>query len=399
MTSEQKTLLAVLSNVLFSNSAISYEVEDWDSVFKEASHQAVLSLTYSLMEKTDIPKSILNKWCAKESADIANNIKCLHNHTLLNDWLKTENIPYVILKGASSAYYYLSPELRTMGDVDFLVKDTDLDRVGGILESKGLSKLNQDHDAHLVYRGNGMHYEMHYKVAGIPQGKPELLVKQYLQDVFDVSELKTIDGESFVLPSKFHHGLIILLHTIHHLTGEGIGLRHLCDWAVFENSLSEQEFRNTFEDSLKAIGLWKFAQILTRTSIKYLGASNREWAQLDNDDIVDELMEDILTSGNFGKKDTERAKESLLISSRGKNGVGHTGMFSQFIYSMNDRIRHIWPFTKKNYLFLVLGWFMYGFRYIGLLITGKRELTNVNHLINESERRREIYSKLKLYEV
>ena len=38
------------------------------------------------------------------------------------------------------------------------------------------------------------------------------------------------EGEKIRIPAPFHHGLILLLHTVHHMLGEGIGLRHLCDW-------------------------------------------------------------------------------------------------------------------------------------------------------------------------
>ena len=131
-------------------------------------------------------------------------------------------------------------------------------------------------------------------------------MREYTADIFEKAQKKRVgDGEA-VLPSQFHHGLIFLLHTCHHLTGEGVGLRHLCDWAVFENSLSDRKFRELFEEKLKKLGLWCFAQILTRCSIKYLGAEEREWAVAD-EVVVDSLMEDILTGRNFGKKDKNRS--------------------------------------------------------------------------------------------
>ena len=58
---------------------------------------------------------------------------------------------------------------------------------------------------------------------------------------------------------------------ISHMTSESIGLRHLCDWAVFVNSISNNEFVGLFSENLKSFGLWKFAQIMTATSEKYLG--------------------------------------------------------------------------------------------------------------------------------
>lgn len=98
-----------------------------------------------------------------------------------------------------------------------------------------------------------MHLEMHFNLAGIPEGKPGELVREYSKDIYEKASLCRLNNGEAMLPSPFHHGLIILLHTCHHMTGEGIGLRHLCDWAVFVNSLSDDEFRQLFEDRLKKI--------------------------------------------------------------------------------------------------------------------------------------------------
>lgn len=399
MTIDQKTILDILSQELFANTC-SLKVEDWNAVYKESVQQAVSPLVYECLDKSLLPSDVLNAWKNDANAALANNIRIIHNHALLDQWMNEAEIPYVILKGAASASYYPKPVYRSMGDVDFLVPLEYLDRAGEVLESQGLKKWKQEHDAHIVYRGYGkMHFEMHYKVAGIPEGKPGEIIRNYLKDIFENTRVQGIGAESFVIPSHFYHGLVLLLHTIHHLTGEGIGLRHLCDWAVFENSLSDEEFCTLFEERLKEVGLWRFAQILTRVSIMYLGAEDREWSKLENDTPVDAFMEDILSAGNFGNKDGDRSKQTLLISSRGKNGVGHNSMFSQFIQSMNYRINMRWPFTKKNCLCLILGWILYCIRYVGLIITGKRNVINASELVHESSRRRNIYKDLKLYEI
>lgn len=70
-------------------------------------------------------------------------------------------------------------------------------------------------------------------------------------------------------------------------------------------------------------------------SIKYLGAEKREWAE-ETDELADQLMEDILSSGNFGVKDAGRSYQTMMISDRGKDGVGKNGMFSQFVESVNN---------------------------------------------------------------
>lgn len=303
--------MQLLCKALFSRQ-VEVKNADWTEVLTEAKNQAVVQLIDSVLDKSLLSPDEAKSWKQTASQDIANNIRIGHNHSLLHEWMSVPNIPYVILKGVASASCYPTPAYRSMGDVDFLVKTEDVERAGKVLEEHGLKPWDQEHISHIVYRGPRMHYEMHFNIAGTPNGTAGDLVREYTKDIFDTAETKSIVSGVATLPSPFHHGLILLLHTCHHLTGEGIGLRHLCDWAVFENSFLEVEFKQLFEDKLKTIGLWRFAQILTKVSIKYLGAEEREWAVAD-DELVDALMEDILSGGNFGKKDQTRSIQTMLI--------------------------------------------------------------------------------------
>jgi hypothetical protein len=383
MTQEQQSLLNILSNSLFNHHNPVLE-----SPLMEAQAQAVSGIVCAAMK--DAPEQLL-------FMEASNSARIFYNHAVLHKWLSSSNIPYVILKGCASAYYYPDPTLRSMGDVDFLVPGDYLEAAGQILEAQGLKPWDENHIAHIVYRGAGMCYEMHFKVAGFPNGHAGELMEQYFSDVFDKAELKMVGDSQMMLPSPFHHGLVLLLHTVHHMTGEGIGLRHLCDWALFENSLSNDEFVEMYEDKLQAVGLWRFAQILTQVSIKYLGAEKREWAG-EADELADQLMEDILSAGNFGVKDTGRSYQTMMISDRGKAGVGKTGMFSQFVESVNNVLYLKIPAAKKYKALLIPGWLFYGGRYGVRVLVGKRKNMLDKDIVEGAEKRRNLYKRLELYE-
>lgn len=392
MTLEQHALITLLSKGLFGNPAVMPAV-DFKALVKEADSQAVNAIVSNAVDIFDD-----ESWKKRALATVSNNIRVFYNHKTLHQWMTECDVPYVILKGCASASYYPDPLLRGMGDVDFLVPESEVDRADVILKSQGLKPWNQAHPSHIVYGGNGMHYEMHFRIAGLPDGKAGELLEEYLSDIFKKAELKTVGDSPMMLPSPFHHGIILLLHTCHHMTGEGIGLRHLCDWAVFENSLSDTEFRELFEEKLKAVGLWRFAQRLTQISIKYLGAEKRDWAG-EADEITERLMEDILSSGNFGFKDKNRSIQTRLISNRGKNGVGKTSTASQFVKSVNESVCLKIPAAKSYKLLLIPGWIFYGARYGVRIITGKRKNPLRRDVIEGASKRRELYKQLKLYEI
>ena len=92
--------------------------------------------------------------------------------------------------------------------------------------------------------------EVHFSLNGMPNSL-SLSFEKYLGNILDNTKELSVSNGKCLVPSDFYHGIILLLHTANHLTHEGVGLRHLCDWAVFVNGFSNEEFVNLFEIPLK----------------------------------------------------------------------------------------------------------------------------------------------------
>lgn len=348
----ERDLILLISNALFSVNATNQNDVDWQSIIKEAERQAVLPLL-TLSEL--IPMEYRESLKHKGNALIGNNVRVDYYHEELHELLTSYNIPYIILKGCASASYYSAPVLRTMGDVDFLVSPKDVERTGDMLKSEGFTPWDANHICHIVYTREDAHLEMHFEPAGVPEGKAGEIVRELLSDVFKESKLVEVAGFEMCLPSDFHHGLILLLHTMRHLTSEGIGLRHLLDWAVFVNSFSDEEFREMFEEDLTKAGLWRTAQLLTLVSVKYLGIEHKSCAGESDNELLEKIMADILSGGNFGAKDKERGKAGMIISNRGKSGIGKKNYLFQFFDTLNHIIYTNWPITQKVKILLPFG--------------------------------------------
>ena len=398
MTSVHQALLQLLSKALFGRPVEPVDI-DWDQVLDEAAYQAVVQVTFSAIDPHALPAKALDRWKAAAATTIAKNVRVINNHELLHKWMSQAGIPYVILKGCASAAYYPVPAYRSMGDVDFLVPREYVEKAGRVLEENGLKPWNEAHIAHIVYRKIQVLLEMHFDIAGMPHGEAGEKIKEYTKDIFEKATAQNVGMTQAVLPSPFHHGLILLLHTAHHMTGEGIGLRHLCDWAVFENRFSDAQFCALFEKKLKQVGLWRFAQILTALSIRYLGAEKREWADISNeDDLLEKLMDDIFHGGDFGVKDSERSNQAYIISSRGKSGVGKRSLIGQFFVSLNEVVYTRWPFAKKWKIVLPAGWVLFSVKQLVKIIKGKRKKVHLVKMVEGAKQRKKIYSRLKLYE-
>lgn len=224
-----------------------------------------------------------------------------------------------------------------MGDVDFLIDSVHIPFVTSLLESIGFVKASDrddtgksdrvetapdDHGIHIAFHRDGgvdnSTWEMHRSVNGVPGGKAGEVVKSFLSDIIDTAILYETGNGTIRIPDPFQHCLVLLLHTASHLTSEGIGLRHLCDWAVFANKVNVGQWK----EELRSCGLYHFAQVLTLTSVKYLHLPYQTWMGKVDDIILDQLISDIVQSGNFGHKDDDRYRQIKYISNRGEHTVG-----------------------------------------------------------------------------
>lgn len=392
----EKTLLDILANNLFkAGRTVNLTEDNLNAVWCEAYAQAVTLMAFHKSDIALLQSGKCNYIRKKLSQTLADNAKIDFEHVRICGIMKNAGIPCIILKGFASALYYPDALMRSMGDVDFLVDTDYFEQATEVLSQHGYAASDKSHDVHDVYIGKTCRCEMHFQPSGIPQGKAGVKVRKYLADITKKAETVQTELGEITVPCTFHHGLIILLHTCHHLTGDGLGIRHLCDWAVFVNSLGEEKFLETFENPLKDIGLWEFAKTVTFICGKYLGMPAASWAADADEKLADYILIDIIIGGNFGQKNADRSHESLLIT--GKNEK-KTSMLHQFFISANSIVYHNWKTARKLKILLPLGWVFFGGRYIIRSLLGRRPKIRPNKVAKEASERIDIYSQLRLFE-
>lgn len=402
LTTEQKILLNLTAKSISTNSPkIIFKEEelkgaDWQAVLREAKLQTVCPLTFSRIEeyKKYIPDNVYKEYKTFALSVVTNNYKVFNAQKELVN-LVSDKCSYVIIKGLSSGVYYDVPELRTYGDVDFLINPEKKQELTRLLIENGYKMSNGDHPNHLVFKKPNAHLEMHFMVAGVPYGEKGEIVKSVLSSIFDQKTIREFDGERFSAPNDFMHGLILLLHMGHHLLGEGIGLRHLSDWGAFVECTKDEEFwQKDLLPLLDKIGLLTFAKIITKVCVNYLNISCPKFCASASDETASEIILDVFKSGNFGKKDKNRASSGMLISERGKDGLKHGATYN-LAHSLHKAVLRKKAVKKCPILYP----FIYVYKAIRFLVLsafGKRP--SLIKMAPEAKTRKEIYKKLKIFE-
>ena len=386
-------ILNMLKKELFNKDSVVAENFQWEDLWQEAQLQSVSTLVYSGATKLGIEDETSKK---KSALQLLRNSNSFMNHIKIATILNNAGIDYLILKGVISASHYPDPYIRPMGDTDVLVKKEDFETAknlfieNGLKTNKGDAVIDEQHH-HIDFIFNKQRVELHYALPGIPKNIMTEKIHTLTDNVFEEAKYyDTIYGK-IKGPADFHHGLIMLLHMQEHMQKGGMGLRHLCDWAVFVNSFTEEEFKNIFEEKLKSIGLWHFACLLSQTS-SFLGLPQKQWMGNDGE-VSEKLLEDIISCGNFGRKDIKRVESQKYVPVVGNKKKKKSQVGQYIDYGINTTME-IWPFYKKHKWLIPIGFTAYCIR------TGYRLLTKKSKIYDLSENNKiyDLYSQLKLFE-
>lgn len=391
LTATQQTLCRLLASVLFAAPRPEDSQMDWPAVLEEARAQSVVIPAFSQCEAYAMDEAERREIQRQVQSLAARSIRSFEQHTAVHRLMADQGIPYCILKGVASAWYYPDRLARQMGDVDFFVARSDFARAAGILEANGFTAEGVGHVHHVGYHKPGVELELHFDAPGVPDGEAGDRVRKLLAHWLEEAQWVEDAPFQFVIPSRFHHALIMLLHMQNHLRSSGMGLRHLCDWAVL--IAQYEEFEEECRDKLAYAGLWKFAQLMSLAAVLALGLPRQEWMGSELE-TAQELLLEVVQGGNFGRKEKGRSGESLFINRRKEEEVSRV---HQLFISLNSIVYAHWPWFKRCRAALPLGWVGLAFRRIRKIWRGERSSLRMVRSFQRSGKRKALYDRLELF--
>ena len=247
-------LFQILKASLFTNEDV--EAEDPESVFKEMKKQSVATIPWNWLREHRVPRS--EAWDTFCITQQANWIKVMYWQDQALKLFEKNSIPCVIIKGAAAAMAYPYPILRSMGDVDILVKRSDFLRAASVMEENGFCLTHdKDHaEHHYSYSKSKIVFELHRRLSVLSDSDEGIL--SYFEKGIDDRVFRTIEGYSFpVLPPELN-GLVLIFHINQHLRS-GLGLRQIIDWMMYVNDLSSEIWENKLIPMLQRTGMERLA--------------------------------------------------------------------------------------------------------------------------------------------
>lgn len=234
------------------------------------------------------------------------------------------NIDFVPLKGAVIRKLYPEKWMRSCGDIDILVRSTDLKRAADVL-NKGGYKSNEIikgfHDVTLKGKCD-TRIELHFSLC-MDIDKADDILKNVWNEVYSENGCRgfSLKNEFFV----FYH----ISHMMHHVMRGGCGIRSFADLYLINKNFTVD--KSALDEMLTNASLKKFYDICIRLC--------SFWFEDENADEEVLLLEKfIMEGGTFGS-----AVRRVQINKIRKNGYNSAKPFIKY-----DRLCEAYPKLEKH---------------------------------------------------
>lgn len=301
-------LLELLRNELWGEKVnVDANQQELEEVMRDAKEQTVFGLAFNALTVVGIPME--RKWMLQQIARF-NKIRTKNdivNREMLGflALMDANKIDYMVMKGQTMAVLYPHPDVRTSGDVDFLVKE-DYQEIqqkfnscfGIVLPDK--SRYDKD----TAFRRNGVVYELHTYLITFGSSRNAKYWNKLIERSWNERCYVDVQGLKVRILPPTIYAVYVFLHLFFHFLREGVGLRQFCDWAVMLHHYSNEIDVATVGQILSELDMLKaykaFGSVVVHTlglppdKFPYcLDQKDRKWGE--------KIVDDVMKGGNFGK--------------------------------------------------------------------------------------------------
>lgn len=260
-----------------------------------------------------------------------------------------QSVDYLLLKGSVLKDFYPTPDMRSMCDIDILVREKDMSAVDKIMQELGYTeKQESDHDVSYK-KPPYVNIEIHYSLTQYDFGRKAY---EHFKDIWSLAKQKEGKPNAYELPAEELY-IYHIDHMSKHYALGGCGTRPFCDIFVFLKAHPSLNWEY-ISDTLEKIALKDFEAHARALALKWF--DNGE-----GDEVSDAIEDYILTGGGFGTK--EREKISLILrKGTKKKRVSRARLLLYKLFLPYRHMKVVYPSLKKVPFLLPFYWIVRIFR-------------------------------------
>lgn len=243
-----KISLNIQSDYSFLNNA------NYERLYRLSKKQGISNLTYYALDKLNpkIAPELYTKWEDDCVNAIVYDVYHQEEYKQLKKQFNKHQIDYVMLKGIILKKLYPTTDMRTMGDIDILIKPSQRQQVKEIMTSLGYKTLVYKKNNEDVYEKEpSITIEIHTELF-----ETKSIYFHHYKNIWNNLIKHSTNTEYEFSIDDFY--IFIITHFAKHYFHAGSGLRNILDIYLFRNKYSNKLNKNYIETKLKKMNLLEF---------------------------------------------------------------------------------------------------------------------------------------------
>lgn len=332
------TLVAFLRQAVSNGGELPEEI-DWEELIELARLHHVEPMVCHVVRKKRLP-------IPDRSKDILNGIysrrmflEVQQDYTMgmIRTSFCEARIPHVLLRGALLKRDYPSSDMRTMSDLDYLVRVEDYPRIKKSAEKLGGRHIHTD----------GGHFSFLFPPEVMVEFHPNLIyaaspVGTEINPGWQYTRIGSGPYDLELTEEGFY--LNMICHMAYHFTKGGTGVRSVLDLWIYRHRHTPQPDKQIVERELERAGLRLFAEQMEALAEMWFGTGQQT-------SHLEELGRYVLTSGAHGVE--ARAVLNAACFSPGGNGC--SALLSRAFYP-REELENRFPWSRGRPWLLPAAW-------------------------------------------
>lgn len=274
---------------------------DWNYIYEYAQRQQIYTILYPVVRNIDDQykpdKELMLKWKKDTILMGIFQQQSFKKITLVLNAFNKEGIQVMALKGLILRDLYPVKDLRTMGDYDILIHESDIEKAKKILIEMGYLEEFSDVKHAVFSQKDMLEIELHWFVIDTNNFK---LGRDLENKIWENPETIDIGGTVVFAPSLENHFLHLLIHKATHFAFSGFGIRQLCDFVLLFKARGHEIDWNTFYDDVKKHNLENFTVAIFEIIRELFGTNipqifNNE--ELKDSEYINMMIYNIISAG------------------------------------------------------------------------------------------------------
>lgn len=352
---EKNTLIILesLKKFIKNENLVFPEDTDWSELLSVANIHTVQNILAYMVMKNPAPHTaeimpIMRRNCLGSISVYAHRAECMK---FLIEKLNAADVDHLVFKGYVVRNYYPVPELRTFGDIDFLIRIEDREKVHQLMLDNGF-EVKTDWEPVYSYVKSVEYYEIHTDVMEVDVSD-KADYKGYFKDIWNHAH--NVGGHTFELSPEFHF-LYLLTHIAKHISGSGAGIRMYMDIAVFVQHFGDSIDWNYIVGELDKLQFRDFANMVLTVVEKYFEIKSPITLKEIPEEVVEDFMEYTMQGGIFGKSNRDSGVVALKKQDRNEETVSKTATLIRNLFPSASSLEKRYTYLQGRHWLLPVAW-------------------------------------------